>query len=138
LRLYTGFNNNGSEYETDSVVVAAIKAAVEHLLPIGYSFTLYLAQDGAFRDRFHYRYLRFDQSWSLKTDAGLSVLEGPDLWRRATYNFDPVSDEHLQAESRFTAEFSIKALEYARAQVRAERAPTYPIRSGAGGPGFPR
>jgi hypothetical protein len=112
LKLYTGFDNDGTKYETESAVVAAIKAAVEHLLPTGYTFTLYLAEDCAFRDRFHYRYLRFDQSWSLKTDAGLAILEGPDLWRRATYNFDPVSDEHLQAENRFTAEFSTKALEY--------------------------
>jgi hypothetical protein len=134
LRLYTGFDNDGTAYETDSVVVAAIKTAVEHLLPIGYRFTLYLAQDGAFRDKFHYRYMRFDQSWSLKTDAGLSILEGPDLWRRATYNFDPVSDEHLQAENRFTAEFSVKALEYAIPQTRAEGEPTHPIPRGAGGP----
>jgi hypothetical protein len=112
LRLYTGFDNDGTNYDADSAVLAAIKAAVEHLLPAGYTFTLYLAEDSAFRDRFHYRYLRFDQSWSLKTDAGLAILEGPDLWRRATYNFDPVSDEHMQAENRFTAEFSTKALEH--------------------------
>ena len=119
LRLYTGFDNDGTNYETDSAVVAAIKAAVEHLLPTGYTFTLYLAEDSAFRDRFHYRYLRFDQSWSLKTDAGLALLEGPDLWRRSTYNFDPVSDEHLQAENRFTVEFSTKALEYGHPQACA-------------------
>jgi hypothetical protein len=124
LKLYTGFNNEGSDYETESTVVAAIRTAVEHLLPIGYNFTLHLAEDCAFRDRFHYRYVRFDQSWSLKTDAGLSVLEGPNLWRRATYTFEPVSDEHLQAESRFTAESSIKVLESAGARVVAERDPT--------------
>jgi len=112
LSLYTGFDNGGTQYETESAVVDAVKAAVEYLLPIRYGFTLYLAEDGAFRDRFHYRYIRFDQSWSLKTDAGLSILEGPDLWRRATYSFDPVSDEHLLAEELFTAEFSTKTLEY--------------------------
>jgi hypothetical protein len=111
LKLYTGFNNEGGAYETESAVTSAVKAAVDYSLPTGYAFTLYLCEDRAFAARYHYRYFRFDQSWSLKTDAGLAILEGPDLWRRATYNFDPVSDEHLQAENRFTAEFSTKALQ---------------------------
>jgi hypothetical protein len=111
LKLYTGFNNEKGAYETESAVISAVKAAVDYSLPTGYAFTLYLAEDRAFGARYHYRYFRFDQSWSLKTDAGLAILEGPDLWRRATYNFDPVLDEHLEAENRFTAEFSTKALE---------------------------
>jgi len=119
LRLYTGFDSEGRENELDSAVVTAVQAAVEHLLPAGYTFTLYLAEDTAFRDKFHYRYLRFDQSWSLRTDAGLTILEGPDLWRRAAYNFDPISDEHLQAENRFTTEFSRLAYEYRQPAVCA-------------------
>jgi hypothetical protein len=111
LKLYTGVGKEGNGYGTESDVIAAVKAAVDHLLPIGYTFTLYLAEDCNFGARYHYRYFRFDQSWSLKTDAGLAILEGPDLWRRATYSFESVSDEHLQAETRFTSEFSTKALE---------------------------
>jgi hypothetical protein len=114
LKLYTGFGKEGDGYGTASDVIAAVKAAVEHLLPKGYSFTLYVAEDWNFGARFHYRYFRFDQSWSLKTDAGLGILEGPDLWRRATYNLESISDEHLQAETRFTSEFSTKALEFSQ------------------------
>lgn len=119
LKLYTGFNNDGGEYETESAVISAVQAAVGHSLPIGYTFTLYLAEDSAFGAKYHYRYLRFDQSWSLKTDAGLALLEGPDLWRRATYNFEPVSDEHLQAENRFTTEFSREAWKYCQPEACA-------------------
>ena len=111
LKLYTGFAEGGNEYGTKSDVIAAVEAAVGYLLPTGYTFTLYLAEDCIFGAQFHYRYFRFDQSWCLKTDAGLAILEGPDLWRRSTYNFETVSDEHLQAENRFTSEFVTMALE---------------------------
>ncbi len=119
LRLYTGFAKEGSEYGTQSDVRLAIETAIGHLLPAGYTLTLYLAEDSVFAARYHYRYFRFDQSWNLKTDAGLAILEGPDLWRRATYNFESVSEQHLQAEVAFSTEFSAKALEYRSPKVCA-------------------
>jgi hypothetical protein len=119
LKLYTGFAEEGNRYGTKSDVIAAVEAAVNYLLPNGYTFTLYLAEDGIFGTQYHFRYFRFDQSWCLKTDAGLAILEGPDLWRRSTYNLESVSDEHLQAENRFTSEFSAKALEIRKSEACA-------------------
>jgi hypothetical protein len=66
----------------------------------GFDMELFMLPDEQFRRIFHFRFLRFDALFQLRTDAGLEVLEGGTLNRPANIQFQHIEPDLPKLEQR--------------------------------------